>query len=1448
MSHSLQRTRASKAQLSAKQLRVETLEDRITPDATYHVLANTSGGFSQNWSNTSLITTNDDWSGVPSIIGYRGDVDPTVNDADPQTVLSPLTEVVDVLANHTNTALSTGGVAEFEITNPTIAFQGDSTADAPFILLHLNTIERQNIKIAYTLRDIDGSADNAAQQVALQYRVGDSGDFTNVSAGYVADVTTGPSEATKTTNVSVTLPTAVNNQSKIQVRIITTNAGGTDEWVGVDDISVTSDLAVAGTPTVSDATTDEDTQTTDGLVITASSTDNNATSHYKITNITNGTLFKADGMEEIARGTFITKAEGAAGLKFTPDPNFFGTASFQIQAATAATDVRLGGDVITATITVNPVNDGPVLRVAGTIFYQAGDPATVIDPDAPVTDDSADLDTGTLTVEFTANGTADDRLAIRNQGTGAGQIGVSGSDVTFGGTSIGSFTGGVGTTPLVVTLNANATPDAAQALVRNITFQNTSQTPSQTVRTVRFTLTDGEGGTSNQPTANVALMDPVFINEILFEPPGDDQVNEYVELRGVPGATIPTGTYLVGVNGNPGSDLTNPGQVHSIFDLSGLTFGSNGYLVLLQNDTPYSADSGSNVVTGTTSGFEGVAGFSNKFNNTLQHESVSFMLIQTGTTPAIDDDIDADDDGAPDGSIYSGWTILDSVGVTSGDSSGFRSYAALTFMSTHGSDSTATGKIVSVGFTAGYLGRIAERTGSGPSDWVASRFFFGTAPNFTLDDSATTPADFANLPVDHIGSINFGNAAPKNTVPGTQSVNEDTNLVFSSANGNAITIADADAESNAVQVTLTATNGTLTLSTTANLTVTGDGTATVTITGALADINTALAGLIFAPTSNFFGTANLTVSTNDLGSTGPGGSQSDEDTIDITVNALADTPTVTSATTDEDTQTTSGLVISRSSADGSEVTHFQITNIQNGTLFLGDGTTPINEGDFISFAQGNAGLKFTPNSDLNDATTVFFGFDVQASLNATDGLGGSVVTASVSVSAVNDEPSVTLANTTVAVNQDSGAFSQSNFATFSPGGGTDEASQTPTYTLTNTNTALFGSQPAINAAGTLTFTPAPGAFGTAVVTVNVTDSGSGIAPNDNTGTPQEFTITVNQLPVAAPPVEPPAPAEPVVVVGVQFIVIGSDAGVPAFIRLLDAETGAVVRELSPFDGFAGGVQAALGDVNADGTEDIIAATASLLGHVKVFDGATGALIQSFMPFSANPSGLSLAAGDVNKDGAADIVVAPETGPAHVMVFSGLGGSVLQSFFAFDGFLGGVRVSAGDVNGDGRADLAVVAGPGGNGHIKVFDGATGAPVTSFLGFVGFQGAINIAMGDVTGDGSTEVITTALNPTFGNHVKAFSPQTGGFVLSFFAPTASLTPTASFLRTPQSAIPSTEGARVAAGDMTGDRIADLFLAHPAGGSTELILLDGKTSQALDNLLAFDSSFAFGVFVDVE
>jgi uncharacterized delta-60 repeat protein len=55
------------------------------------------------------------------------------------------------------------------------------------------------------------------------------------------------------------------------------------------------------------------------------------------------------------------------------------------------------------------------------------------------------------------------------------------------------------------------------------------------------------------------------------------------------------------------------------------------------------------------------------------------------------------------------------------------------------------------------------------------------------------------------------NDAPLNTVPGDQATAQDTELEFSSTNGNAITVSDADAGSNEIEVTLSVDNGTLTL-------------------------------------------------------------------------------------------------------------------------------------------------------------------------------------------------------------------------------------------------------------------------------------------------------------------------------------------------------------------------------------------------------------------------------------------------------------------------------------------------------------------------------------------------------------------------------------------------------------------------------------------------------------
>ena len=200
--------------------------------------------FSQDWSNTALLSAADDWLQVPGIVGFRGDNLTTATAVDAQTVLADDTPgTIDLIPNvnvpDTNTG---GGVAELEVSNPAVALQGSGTADAPYLQIYLDTTGAQSIRVQYKVRDMDGSADNAVQQLALHYRVGDTGTFTNVPAAYVADGTTGGT-ATQETAISVLLPAAVDNQPLVQLRLLTTNAVGNDEWIGIDDISIVIDNA-----------------------------------------------------------------------------------------------------------------------------------------------------------------------------------------------------------------------------------------------------------------------------------------------------------------------------------------------------------------------------------------------------------------------------------------------------------------------------------------------------------------------------------------------------------------------------------------------------------------------------------------------------------------------------------------------------------------------------------------------------------------------------------------------------------------------------------------------------------------------------------------------------------------------------------------------------------------------------------------------------------------------------------------------------------------------------------------------------------------------------------------------------------------------------------------------------------------------------------------------------
>lgn len=77
----------------------------------------------------------------------------------------------------------------------------------------------------------------------MQYCLDEFGDFTDIPSAYIADATQGGT-ATQVTPIDVILPPEANNILFLEIRVMTVNAVGDDEWIGIDDIATT------GTPTV----------------------------------------------------------------------------------------------------------------------------------------------------------------------------------------------------------------------------------------------------------------------------------------------------------------------------------------------------------------------------------------------------------------------------------------------------------------------------------------------------------------------------------------------------------------------------------------------------------------------------------------------------------------------------------------------------------------------------------------------------------------------------------------------------------------------------------------------------------------------------------------------------------------------------------------------------------------------------------------------------------------------------------------------------------------------------------------------------------------------------------------------------------------------------------------------------------------------------------------------
>jgi hypothetical protein len=150
-------------------------------------------------------------------------------------------------------------------------------------------------------------------------------------------------------------------------------------------------------------------------------------------------------------------------------------------------------------------------------------------------------------------------------------------------------------------------------------------------------------------------------------------------------------------------------------------------------------------------------------------------------------------------------------------------------------------------------------------------------------------------------------------------------------------------------------------------------------------------------------------------------------------------------------------------------------------------------------------------------------------------------------------------------------------------------------------------------------------------------------------------------------------------------------------------------------------------VNGDKSLDIIASAGPQV-NIYSLAGGSPSLLRSF--FAASPDfrgGVYVASGDIDGDGTSDIITGLGTGgQPQVTIFSGATGAVLSRFSAFQAeFTGGVTVATSDLTGDNVPDIITGMASGG-GLVRVYNGATFAPLYTLAPFgSSFTGGVSLA---------------------------------------------------------------------------------------------------------------------------
>ncbi|MBU0598192.1 S8 family serine peptidase, partial [Patescibacteria group bacterium] len=195
----------------------------------------------------------------------------------------------------------------------------------------------------------------------------------------------------------------------------------------------------------------------------------------------------------------------------------------------------------------------------------------------------------------------------------------------------------------------------------------------------------------------------------------------------------------------------------------------------------------------------------------------------------------------------------------------------------------------------------------------------------------------------------------------------------------------------------------------------------------------------------------------------------------------------------------------------------------------------------------------------------------------------------------------------------------------------------------------------------------------------------------------------------------------------NLIITGAGSGGGPHVRVFNENGQRQSQFFAYAESFRGGVNVATGDVDGDGEDEIVTGTGDGGGpHVRIFNTEGNLQSQFFAYAESFRGGVNVAAGDLDGDGTDEIIAgAGYTGGPHVRVFDA-NGNLKSQFFAYaESFRGGVNVAAGDLDGDGTDEIIAGAGYTGGPHVRVFNQA-GVRQSQFFAYAeSFRGGVNVA---------------------------------------------------------------------------------------------------------------------------